>query len=263
MTEARTAQERTARTGTAQADTTQNGAAQTSTDARTDPTAGFRRIAGAVALPLAFACQLACNTLYAAASTGNAGDSGSGEQTIQFYASHATAMLAATLLALLGCLLAVPGMLAALRTLRPARPRLALWAAGLMIAGYVCYFGIVFTNFGTLALAQSDVSRKAAGAALDDTQAIPAAVAVFLVFVVGNLLGTLLLGLAVILGARRTGIPWWSGLLIACWTVGHLANILGAGEWAAVGGGALEVVGLSLVAVVALRTPNTEWTARG
>ncbi|GAB3806036.1 hypothetical protein GCM10028798_28510 [Humibacter antri] len=228
-----------------------------------DPTIGFRRVAGAVMLPLAFACQLVCNVTYAVAADGNAGDGGTGEQSLEFYASHASSMVLATVFALVGCLLAVPGILAALRILRPSKPRLGLWAAVLMIAGYVAYFGLSMTNFDSLALARSDLPRAAAGAVLDAAQGSPAAMPVFIVFVAGNLVGTLLLGLAVVLGGRRCGVPWWAGLLVIAWTVGHVINIVGGGEWFAVAGGALEVVGLAFLAAAVLRTSDTEWSLRG
>lgn len=233
------------------------------TNVGVDPTIGFRRVAGAVALPVAFACQLVCNATYALASTGNAGDGGTGEQSLEFYASHTSAMVFATVFALVGCLLAVPGILAALRVLRPSKPRLGLWAAVLMVAGYIAYFGLNVTNFDSLALAQSNLPRAGAGAVLDAAQGSPAAMPVFLLFVVGNLVGTLLLGLAIVLGGRRVGVPWWAGLLVLGWTVGHVINILGGGEWFAVAGGALEVIGLIILAAAAVRTSNAEWSVRG
>lgn len=222
-----------------------------------DRTIGFRRRIGAVALPLAFACQLVCNALYAVASTGNAGDSGSAAESLRFYADHADEMLVATVFALVGSLLAIPGLLAALKVLRPTRPMLALWAVVLMIAGYTCYFGAVFTNFDEIALA---TSRVDAGAALDASGAAHAALPFGLLFVVGNLLGTLLLGLAVVLSRA---LPWWAGGLIMGWTAGHVVNIVGGGEWFAVAGGALEIAGLCVIAAHALRTPDSAWAARG
>lgn len=226
------------------------------------PTVGFRRVAGAIALPVAFVFQLPCNAIYAWVSTESGlSDTGGGAETLAFYGRYPSAFLTMTILALVGVLVMVPGLLAALRVLRPRKPRLALVAVTLMLAGYVSYFGIVMTNFGTLglatyALAHPDVDA----AAILEAQASPVQMPFFLLFVIGNLLGTFLLGLAVILS--RT-VPWYAGVLIMGWTVGHIMNIAGGGEWFAVVGGALEIVGLSIVAAVALRTRNAEWAARG
>lgn len=222
-----------------------------------DPTVRFRRRAGAFALPLAFALQVAANTLYAWATTSGMGDSGTGAQTLEFYRAFPEMALAATLLALAGILIAVPGLLAGLRVVRPHKPRLGLWAVTLMIAGYICYFGLVASNFTTLALAQL---HPEAGDVLDAAQANVAMMPLFVLFALGNLVGTLLLGLAVLLSrdAPRVG-----GALIMCWSVGHLVNILGGGEWFAVAGGALEVAGLCIVAAHAFRVSDEEWAARG
>ncbi|PZQ89719.1 MAG: hypothetical protein DI534_07960 [Leifsonia xyli] len=227
------------------------------------PTVRFRRIAGAIALPLAFVLQLVCNAIYAWISTESGlSDTAGGATTIEFYGRYPAAFLAMTAFALVGVLVMLPGLLAGLRVIRPTRPRLGLWAVALMLAGYVSYFGIVMTNFSTLGLARYAQGNPGvdAGAILDASQTSPVQLAFFLLFVVGNLIGTLLLGLAVILS--RT-LPWYAGVLIACWTVGHIINIAGGGEWFAVAGGALEIVGLGILAGRALRTSDAEWAARG
>lgn len=223
-----------------------------------DPTTGFRRIASAVALPAAFALQAVTNTIYAVATRDGGGDTGPAAETIAFYHAHGQELVAASVIAMVGVLLVVPGVLAALRVLRPSRPRLSLIAGILMIAGYICYFGIVMTGFLSLALANSGVAQ--APAILQEGQDHPLAMPFLLLFVIGNLVGTLLLGLAVMLS--RT-LPWWVGALIMGWPVGHIVNLVGCGEWFAVAGGVLEVIGLCFVAGAALRTPDAVWARRG
>lgn len=226
-------------------------------------TVRFRRVTGAIALPLAFAFQLVCNTIYAWISTESGlSDTETGAETIEFYGRYPIAFLLMTAFALIGVLVMLPGLLAGLRVLRPSKPRLGLWAVILMLAGYVSYFGIVMTNFDTLGLAQYALDHPDldAGAILDASQTSPVQMVFFALFVIGNLIGTLLLGLAVILS--RT-LPWYAGALIICWTLGHVVNIAGGGEWFAVAGGALEIVGLSIIAVAALRTTDATWSARG
>ena len=180
-----------------------------------DPTVGFRRLSGAIALPIGFVLQLACNTIYAVISTESGlSDTGEAAEALTFYARYPDAFSAATLLAMLGVLAIVAGLPAALRVLRPTRPRLALWAVVLMVAGYVSYFGIVATNFSTLALALSTGGVPDARAvAVHDASASPLLLPFFLLF--------------------------------------------------AVGGGLLEVAGLTVLAVVAIRTTNASWAARG
>ncbi|GAB3814547.1 hypothetical protein GCM10028820_10680 [Tessaracoccus terricola] len=228
---------------------------------RVAPTTRFRRVGGALALPAGFALQVAANSIYAVVSTESGlTDTGDGAEALEFFGRYPAHFEWMTVLALSGVLLIVPGLLAALRVLRPHRPVLGLVAVTLMVAGYVCYFGIVRTNFDTIALAEHALAHPSAdlGAVLDNALT-PAAVGFALVFVVGNLLGTLLLGLAVLSSPGNRVV----GLLVICWPVGHVANLLGGGEWFAVAGGALEVVGLSMVAARALRTTDPQWVARG
>src|SRR4029453_3031431 len=156
-----------------------------------DPTAGFRRRSAAIALPVAFVCQLVCNAIYAGVSTSTGlSDTGSSAGGLELAAAAPGALLAAVMFALVGSLLAVLGLPAALRLLRPARPRLALWAVTLMVAGYISYFGISFANLDRIALAARGVD---AAAALDASPASTAGPPFFLLFPIGQLIGHLVL----------------------------------------------------------------------
>lgn len=225
-----------------------------------DPTVRFRRRTAALALLAAFCCQLVTNVLYALAAAGGPGDSGSTAESLEFYAAHPVEMTVGTWFAVTGCALALVGLPAVLRVARPARPRFALIAVTLTAAGYLAYFGGLVAGLGTLPLAQSGLP---VADAVDAGQM--ATIPLFLVFVAGNLIGTLLVGIAVILAARHpaTRLTWLAGALVLGWPVGHLVNILGGGEWFAVAGGALQIVGLALVCRAAWRTPDAEWSARG
>ncbi|MDN5725836.1 MAG: hypothetical protein L0G99_07900 [Propionibacteriales bacterium] len=228
-----------------------------------DPTTRIRRIGGALALPLAFALQLICNARYAWVSTESGlSDTEGNAETLEFYARYPGSVVAMSALAMVGVLIMIPGLLTALRVLRLARPRLALSAVAVMIVGYVCYFGILIMNFSTVGLAEFSRAQPGAGVAamLDAAPSAPIMMVFFGLFVLGNLVGTLLLGLAVL---TSRVVPWWAGLLIMGWPVGHMINLLGGGEWFAVAGGLLEVTGLAIVALAALRTSDSDWAARG
>ncbi|MGA4507865.1 hypothetical protein ACQB6R_02395 [Propionibacteriaceae bacterium G1746] len=231
-----------------------------------DPTARFRRIASAVALPLGFVAQAMTNVTYAWVTLDGSSDATTAE-ALALSRAHGGTMIWASTFALIGCLLIVAGIPTALRVLRWASPRLSLLAGVLMIAGYVCYFGVVFTSFDQIALARHNVPESA----FDGSPAMTAGLWVFLVFVAGNLVGTLLLGLAVIVGRRRLAglVPYWAGLLIIGWPVGHVTNLVLNNEWFAVAGGLLEVAGLAFVARAAIRMTREqsmtrpEWVLRG
>ncbi|WP_223694929.1 hypothetical protein [Leifsonia poae] len=230
----------------------------TASAARSDPTVGFRRRAGAIALPLGIGGQLVANAVYATVTMSGLGDTGSGAETLEFYRRYATEMQVASVAAMLGALLLVPGLLAAVRVLRTTKPRLSLWAGGLMLAGYLCYFGVVASNSLTVALAQAHL---AAGPALDAAQTMWSSIPLFLVFVVGNIGGTALLGIAVLLS--RSAVPRIAGVLILAWPLAHVTGLIVGSEWIEVAGGSLEVIGLCFLTAAALRTPNDEWVRRG
>ncbi len=71
-------------------------------------------------------------------------------------------------------------------------------------------------------------------------------IVVALTFVVGNLIGTFLLGLALF---RARVVPRWAAVLVLVWPVAH---ILG-GPWGEVLGAAVEAVGLAVVGLTVLR----------
>jgi hypothetical protein len=142
--------------------------------------------------------------------------------------------------AMVGCLLVIPAVLGTMRLVRYGAARVGLVGGIMMIAGYVCYFGLTFQSYATNALAQQ--GGISAGdvkvVELIEDQAffiIPA-----LVFVLGNIVGTFLLGLALI---RAHAIPLWAGLCIIAWPVLHFAG----GTWGEVAGSVVEGVGLAVV----------------
>jgi hypothetical protein len=146
---------------------------------------------------------------------------------------------------------------AALRVLRPARPRLSLVGGILMVAGYIAYFGIVFSTTLQITLASMDID---AAAAIDVSQDNVWSFPFMILFIVGNILGTFLLGLAVLLSRQ---LPTVAGVLVMAWPVLHITGLIVGTEWFAVAGATLETIGLVILAVAALRTSDAEWSRRG
>ncbi len=224
-----------------------------------DPTLRFRQVFGAIALPSAFILHMAYNTIYAVISTSSGlSDVVGAAEALEMYRRFPAEITACSMLVMAGSLLAIPGLLTALRVLRPYRPRLSLWAVVMMITGYVCYIALTASP---LPVALAVQNTPGAVPALESAQSGPMFYIPGVVFVLGNLVGTSLLGLAVLLSRR---LPWYAGALILGWPVGHSINVfLGGGEWFAVAGGGLEVVGLTILAAIAVRTPGSSWAARG
>ncbi|OPG10633.1 hypothetical protein B1L11_22815 [Microbispora sp. GKU 823] len=80
-------------------------------------------------------------------------------------------------------------------------------------------------------------------AVVDGAQSDPSAVWVFLLFVLGNLVGTLLLGLALL---RARVVPLWAAAGIMAWPLLHVIGLVAGTEWFEVAGALTQAVGLAV-----------------
>ena len=126
----------------------------------------------------------------------------------------------------------------------------------LMVAGYISYFGVLLTNFTIIAMAEHGGLLTDFAAVIDAGQADPYSSWVFLVFIVGNLLGTLLFALGLL---RSRAVPGWAAILIALWPPLHVTGLVVGNELFEVTGAVLQALGFAALAVVVLRqqTPAT------
>jgi hydrogenase/urease accessory protein HupE len=70
--------------------------------------------------------------------------------------------------------------------------------------------------------------------------------------VLGNLVGTLLLGLALL---RSRAVPAWAAVAVMCWPPLHVAGLVAGSEWYEVTGALLQAVGFVVTGVAVLREP--------
>ena len=178
------------------------------------------------------------------------GDDTTPRDALRLAAAHLTLDRWTNFSALIGSLLLVPAVLGAMRILRTSAARLTLVGSSLMIAGYICYFAIVFQ--GTTA----DAMVKVGGSAQQNIDILqagldePLNVWVYLLFVLGNFAGTFMLGLALI---RSRGILRLAGYGLIAWPVFHLVGL----PFFEALGAALQAVGFAIAAVVLLRLEPT------
>ena len=161
-------------------------------------------------------------------------------------AAHPLADRWFTFIAMIGCMLILPAALGAMGLVRVKAARLGLLGGVLMITGYICYFAMLFQGYATIALAQHGAANTDNVAVQDLMMNQGFFIVVALTFVVGNLVGTFLLGLALF---RARVVPRWAAALVLVWPVAH---ILG-GPWGEVIGAAAEGVGLAVVGLTVLR----------
>ncbi|WP_067129412.1 hypothetical protein [Microtetraspora malaysiensis] len=182
------------------------------------------------------------NGAYAWATRAGGGDS-TGAEALALAEAHPGLIRLSTVAALLGCLLMVPAVVGARRLLVGRGRKLGSVGALLMGAGYICYFGIAFAGNVTLAMVEHPGNAADYAAVIDGSQSDPSTLWVFLLFVLGNLVGTLLLGVAFL---RGRVVPVWAGAAVIAWPVLHVAGLVVGSEWFEVAGACLEGVGLAV-----------------
>jgi hypothetical protein len=154
---------------------------------------------------------------------------------------------------MIACLLIIPAVLTALRLARQSR--LAFVGGSLMIAGYVCYFGVLLSNMIILAMAERGGPIADYAAVIDASQAYLSTAWVFPIFIVGNLLGTVFFAIGLL---RSRIVPVWAAILIMVWPPLHVAGLFLGGEVLEVLGAVLQAIGFAGVAAAVLRRSNQE-----
>jgi hypothetical protein len=210
-------------------------------------TSAMRRVGCVIAMLLAPWGFVVANTAYLLAIR-DGGSEDTGADTLALYGAHPGLVHVAVLAGMLGCLLLVPAVMGAFR-LAPVS-RLALIGGSMMVVGYICYAAVLNTSLGTLALAQAAGPGDFAGV-VDDTQADVWGVWVFLLFVVGNLIGTVLFAVGLL---RSRTAPRWAALAIMAWPPLHVIGLAFFGnEVPQVIGAVLQAAGFTGCAVVLSR----------
>jgi hypothetical protein len=215
-----------------------------------------RRLGGALALVLAPWGFAIANVSYAWMIR-NGGSDETGAEALALAATGPGILRLAIVAGMIGCLLLIPAVLTAL-DLAP-RSRLAFVGGSLMIAGYVCYFGVLLSNMMIIAMAERGGPLGDYAAVIDASQRDLATGWVFPIFIVGNLLGTLLFAIGLL---RSRTVPMWSAILIMLWPVLHVSGLIIGGEVLEVIGAVLQAIGFAAVAAVVLRGSRQETSVR-
>ncbi len=153
--------------------------------------------------------------------------------------------------AMLGAILLVPATLGVMRLVRTGAARLGLVGGVLTALGYICYFALVFQGAGTTAaMLDVDGSRNHDVDVLQRFMDQPMTLWVGPVFVLGNIVGTFLLALALV-RARAAGRL--AGYALMAWPVLH---VLSFSPFVEVVAAVAQAIGLALAANALLRTAD-------
>jgi hypothetical protein len=162
--------------------------------------------------------------------------SGSGAEQIAAAAAHPTRMAWATVLDL-GILLLVPALLYVGRL--AGASRLGRAGFGLSFIGVLIGCGYLVALDPLVSAGAHQGDRTAAAALIDGYSGTGIFLAALVVFMVGHVVGFVLLGVAL---ARARVVPVWAAAALALWPAGEIAGD-------AAGVSAVSVVGYALLAV--------------
>lgn len=135
---------------------------------------------------------------------------------------HATATEVSILLGTAGILLLIPGLAGLARALRFRSPRLASSGVAITLAAFVCLLANFGVNAVYLELAKAHVATGPSVALIDRMESGSLAFGIlFGVFILGHLIGPILLGIAL---ARTHFVPLWAAILLPVGSLGHFLS---------------------------------------
>jgi hypothetical protein len=215
------------------------------------PTAAFRRTALAAALFVAPWGIVLGNLVYAW-ETRHGGSDDTAAAALALTRAHPALDRFAMVVTMLGALLMVPATIGAMRLIHRRAARLGLIGGGLMAAGCIGYFAMLFSDRVQLVMAGRGGNQDDYARILDDSLNGASVIWVYLTFLIGNLVGTFLLGLAL---RRSRAVPAWVGWGVLGWPILHLVGMVFGSEWFEVAGALAQVAGLAGVAIYLRRLP--------
>ncbi len=171
--------------------------------------------------------------------------------TARAVAAHSGRESAVLVLGVVALVTLLPGLLAVAAELPPTRMR--AWALALLVPGYLCLGALIAEDSLLWSAAHAHVPVHTTAALLSATH--PAITVAGVVFVAGHVLGTVLLGVALL---RTRSFPTWTGVCVAVSQPLHaVAFVVLASPTLDLVGWGLLGVGLAGVANVLLRRPST------
>jgi hypothetical protein len=209
-----------------------------------------RRLTAAILLPTAPLSVAVLRLIWPAFSASDTATS------LDAVAAHPGAQEAVLWLSMVMAVTMVPAVLAAARLARRRRPVLTMVAVGVNLAAYLGGgIALVTTDLLTLAAVRGGHDRAAVVPLIDEVNAHPSVGLGLGLFVIGHIVGMILLGSAL----WRT-IPRWASIALIVSQPLHLVaylvlqiQLLDGLAWG------LTAVGFTACALTVLRTPDDDW----
>jgi hypothetical protein len=180
----------------------------------------------------------------------------SSPDVVRKVAAHQTTQSAVVWLGFLGCLTLVPGVIYAGRVVSRKAPRLAAVATVLLVTGYI---SLAWLNVGDAYLlfgVRHHLSQDVLTGMYDGVH--PAAAVASILFVLGHVLGTILLGVGML---RGRVVPTWAAVAtIIAQPIHFIAAVIVGKHALDLFGWGLNAVGFAALSMAVLRLSNDEWS---
>jgi hypothetical protein len=220
-------------------------------DERAHRTARTRQSLVALAMSLAPWGFVIANASYAW-NTRHGGEDISGTGALAMAAHNPNADRLFTTIAMIASILMVPTAIGAMRLTQRKAARLGT-IGGVVVAGaYICYFAMLSADRFTLVLAARGPDNPDYVAILDQSLQGVTVVWFYVFFALGNIVGTFILGLALL---RSRSIPRWAAWFVMAWGILHVVGLMVGTEWIEVGGAIVQAVGFATAGMVLRRRP--------
>jgi hypothetical protein len=172
--------------------------------------------------------------------------------------AHQSAQNAVVWLGFVAMLTLVPAVLAVAKVARRESPRLAAIATALLVPGYLVLGWLVASDAALLFAVRQGLPTDVAAEAYSDLH--PGMLVAGIVFVIGHVVGTVLLGCALL---RGTTIPRWASIaIIVAQPLHFVAAVIVSSHELDLFAWGLNAVGFAVVAGAMLRMTDEEWAAR-
>jgi hypothetical protein len=179
------------------------------------------------------------------------------KEIVREVAAHQSTQSAVVWLGFLATLTLVPGVLAAGKVARSSAPRLTAVALALVVPAYLCIGWLVSSDAAVLFSVRHGLSTADAAASYDSLH--PVVLVAGIVFVLGHVAGTVLLGCALL---RVPAVPRAMAIaVLVSQPVHFVAAVILGSHWLDLVGWGLNAVGFAAIALLILRMSDEEWAA--